>query len=91
MADIRLGIPTMVPPPVLRSTTDMEALMRLDSHADSGLTDTELTAILAKLVKCQCGLLMLRRVFDSHRCMRGQSPMVIDLTADDDTDTEMEV
>lgn len=63
--------------------------MRLDSYIDSGLTSNELRTILAKLVKCQCGLTMLRRVFVNHRCMPRQ-PLVIDLTADD-TETEVEV
>lgn len=87
VADVQLEIPTLQPP-VKRSSTDMEALIRLASYVDSGLTGRELMIVLAKLVKCQCGLIMLKKVFDGHRCTSRQT--VIDLTADDD-DTEPEL
>lgn len=88
VTDIQLGIPT-VQPPRQRPRTDTEMLLRLDGYMDSGLTRIELRTILAKLVRCQCGLTMLRGAFNSHRCMPMQ-PLVIDLTADEDIETDTE-
>lgn len=42
----------------------------LDDYAQPGLYDTEFKALLKRMVKCSCGMIMMQRVFKAHRCAK---------------------
>jgi hypothetical protein len=67
--------------PVRLPDSALDRLLRLDSHTRPGLSEAEFNRLFAK---CDCGLLMTRRVFRNHVCAIVQNPSaVIDLTEDD--------
>jgi len=62
----------------------------LDSSTQPGLSEAEFHRLI---VKCRCGMVMTRRVFGMHICITGEagvrnSPVVIDLTAEDRDESE---
>ena len=63
--------------PIKSSQTIKNRLLRLDSWGRPGLHETEFKRLF---VKCECGLVMTRRVFKEHEC----AITVIDLTSDND-------
>lgn len=73
--------------PARNIETVLDRLLRLDSWAQPGLSEPEFNRLFAK---CNCGLVMTRRVFREHTCVlvaRVQNPpVVIDLTSDDSDD-----
>jgi hypothetical protein len=82
------GVAASVPTyeaPIRGPETVLDRLLRLDSWARSGLSESEFNRLFAK---CRCGLIMTRRVFRGHICavavgtMR-KKPAVIDLTLDE--------
>lgn len=54
--------------PPHRRATDTEILLKLDDYNQPGLYDAEFRALLGRMVRCPCGMVMLRRVFKEHRC-----------------------
>lgn len=62
----RLTIPVFQP--AKRHATDTEILLRLDDYAQPGLFEEEFRALLGRMVKCPCGMIMAQRVFKEHRC-----------------------
>lgn len=54
--------------PSSRRATDSEILLKLDDYTQPGLYDIEFRALLRRMVRCPCGMVMLRRVFKEHRC-----------------------
>lgn len=42
--------------------------MRLNDYAQPGLYEDEFRAVLGRMVKCSCGMIMAQRVFKEHRC-----------------------
>jgi hypothetical protein len=74
--------------PVRRLESTLDRLLRLDSWTRPGLSKLEFNRLFAK---CDCGLVMARRVFRNHVCalaevaVRSDPPVVIDLTSDDDS------
>lgn len=46
----------------------MEILLKLDDYTQPGLYDAEFRALLERMVRCECGMVMLQRVFKEHRC-----------------------
>jgi hypothetical protein len=82
------GVATSVPTyeaPIRGPETVLDRLLRLDSWARPGLSESEFNRLFAK---CHCGLIMTRRVFRGHICavaagtMR-KTPVVVDLTLDE--------
>jgi hypothetical protein len=71
--------------PVRRLESTLDRLLRLDSWTRPGLSKLEFNRLFAK---CDCGLVMTRRVFRNHVCAVAEAaadpPVVIDLTSDDD-------
>lgn len=68
--------------------------MKLDDYTQPGLYEEEFRALLGRMAKCRCGMIMAQRVFKEHRCEQGMfRPLkkqrtgvvidVIDLTQDD--------
>ncbi|KIJ69918.1 hypothetical protein HYDPIDRAFT_104581 [Hydnomerulius pinastri MD-312] len=55
-------------------------LMKLDAFNQPGLTVRQLKSLLTK---CECGLIMTRRVYEEHDCVLEFEQEVIDLTGDD--------
>lgn len=71
--------------PVRGIETALDQFLRLDSNLRPGLLQAEFDRLFAK---CNCGLLMTRRVFRNHVCtvalaVARDPPMIIDLTGDD--------
>jgi hypothetical protein len=58
-----------------------DSLFKLDAWKRPGLTEADFQVLF---VKCQCGLVMTRRVFADHECLED----IIDLTYDSDFDFE---
>lgn len=54
--------------PSSRLATDTEILLKLDDYNQPGLYDDEFRALLGRMVRCSCKMIMLRRVFEEHRC-----------------------
>lgn len=54
--------------PVLRRATDTEILLKLDDYTQPGLYDAEFRALLKRMVRCSCGMIMMQRVYPQHRC-----------------------
>ncbi|KAF9239167.1 hypothetical protein BU15DRAFT_21109, partial [Melanogaster broomeanus] len=63
------------------ATSQFAMLMKLDAWARPGLTARQLKALLTK---CECGLIMTRRVYEDHECFLDPEHEVIDLTTWDD-------
>lgn len=61
-------IPVQVPSS--RQATDSEILLKLDDYTQPGLYEKEFRALLERMVKCSCGMVMLQRVYPEHRCDR---------------------
>lgn len=59
-------IPSLTPSS--RQATDTEMLLKLDDYNQPGLYDNEFRALLTRMVRCSCRMVMLRRVFGEHRC-----------------------
>jgi len=81
------GLPTLpvIPTfdrPLRMGQGTLTQLFRLDGTERPGLTTTEFKNLLAS---CRCGLVMTRRAYRLHICQ--DAPVVIDLTADEDSDT----
>ncbi|KIM73385.1 hypothetical protein PILCRDRAFT_15292 [Piloderma croceum F 1598] len=82
------GVAASVPTyeaPIRGPETVLNRLLRLDSWARSGLSESEFNRLFAK---CRCGLIMTRRVFRGHICAVAagtmqKTPAVIDLTLDE--------
>lgn len=77
--------------PSTRRASETEILLRLDDYAQPGLYEEEFRALMGRLVKCSCGMVMSQRVFKEHRCEHGMmrplkrrrvqiAPEIIDLT-----------
>jgi hypothetical protein len=66
--------------PIGRPATFTERFLKLDSWSRAGLRESEFKKLF---VKCVCGLVMTRRVFQDHDCAVTMIPhTVIDLTSD---------
>ncbi|KAF9232364.1 hypothetical protein BU15DRAFT_81328 [Melanogaster broomeanus] len=79
--------PFVLPPPPKRQPgklNEFSMLMKLDAFNQPGLTVRQLKTLLTK---CQCGLIMTRRVYEEHDCVLEYERDVIDLTGDDDDTT----
>jgi len=82
------GVTASVPTyeaPIRGPETVLDRLLRLDSWAQSGLSESEFNRLFAK---CRCGLIMTCRVFRGHICavavgIMQKKPEVIDLTLDE--------
>lgn len=46
-------------------------LMKLEDYSQPGLYEEEFKALLGRMVKCACGMVMGQRVFKEHRCVLG--------------------
>jgi hypothetical protein len=74
--------------PARRLEGTLDRLLQLDSWTRPGLSKLEFNRLFAK---CDCGLVMTRRVFRNHVCALARvgvsldPPVVIDLTSDDDS------
>jgi hypothetical protein len=68
--------------PAQRPESVLDLLFKLDSWVQPGLTEAEFRELFAS---CQCGLIMTRRVFEEHECLRDGID-IIDLTGDSDDD-----
>jgi hypothetical protein len=82
---MRLPALRTCPAPALSAKEVFELVLRLDSGYNAGLTAAELQGLLA--ICDNCGLIMTRRVFQSHDCAvsrLGIDDEVIDLTVDSD-------
>jgi len=72
--------------PVKGPESALDRLLRLDSWIRPGLSGPEFNRLFAR---CNCGLIMTRRVFRNHICAAAPAvarnpPAIIDLTADND-------
>lgn len=54
--------------PSNRAASETEILLKLDDYAQPGLYEGEFKALLGRMVKCVCGMVMSQRVFKEHRC-----------------------
>lgn len=64
--DQHFTIPNFIPP--VRMATETEFLLKLDDYTQPGLYEEEFRALLGKMGKCACGMIMVQRVFKEHRC-----------------------
>ncbi|KAF9230625.1 hypothetical protein BU15DRAFT_83399 [Melanogaster broomeanus] len=60
--------------------SEFSMLMKLDAFNQPGLTVRQMKLLLTK---CECGLIMTRRVYEEHDCVLDYERVVIDLTGDD--------
>lgn len=76
-----------------RHATETEILLRLDDYSQPGLYEEEFRALMGRMAKCRCGMIMSQRVFKEHRCDQAMfrplkkqktnvATAVIDLTQD---------
>jgi hypothetical protein len=65
------------PPPNVAPTVS-EQLEKLDFFYRPGLTESEFKRLFAK---CRCGIIVTRRMFHMHECMK--EVVVVDLTVED--------
>lgn len=72
--------------------TETEFLLKLGDYGQPGLYEEEFRALLGRMGKCKCGMIMTQRVFKEHRCKADLirplkrarfDDLVIDLTEDD--------
>lgn len=79
--------------PSSRCASETEILLKLDDYTQPGLYEEEFKALLGRMAKCACGMIMAQRVFKEHRCELGmlrpfkrrrtqRSIEIIDLTLD---------
>lgn len=79
--------------PSNRRASETEILLRLDDYTQPGLYEEEFKALLGRMAKCACGMIMAQRVFKEHRCAFGtlrpfkkrrtqRNVEIIDLTLD---------
>lgn len=80
-------------PPSRRPRSELEILLKLNDCMQPGLYEEEFRALMNRMARCACGLIMLQKQFKNHRCDRrlylepgrpqprgsGQ-PQVVDLT-----------
>ena len=59
--------------PIHPPTTETELLLRMSSWVQPGLYEEEFNDLFRKVVKCACGMVMMQRVFNTHRCQLGLS------------------
>ena len=60
-------------------------LLRLDSSFDPGLTESEFQDFMSRVVKCTCGMVMMRERFLEHICRKSAKyPEVIDVSLNSD-------
>lgn len=57
--------------PPSRQASEAELLLKLDDYSQPGLYDAEFRALLKRMVKCACGMVMTHRVYKEHRCVKG--------------------
>lgn len=88
--------------PKSRRVTDTEILLKLDDYTQPGLYDVEFRALLERMIRCSCGMIMLRRVYKEHRCDQAllrplkrqkvthQENNIIELTDTEDEDSSEE-
>jgi len=74
------------PAPATRPESVFSLLMRLNHSDRPGLTEAEFAQLFAR---CDCGLVVTRRVFHRHECAQATraqrtAPGIIDLTVDSD-------
>lgn len=76
-----------------RHATETEILLKLDDYAQPGLYEEEFRALIDRMAKCRCGMIMSQRVFKEHCCDQAMfrplkkrkttiSAEIIDLTRD---------
>lgn len=56
--------------PPSRQASETELLLKLDDYTQPGLYDVEFRALLKRMVKCSCGMIMTHRVYKEHRCAK---------------------
>lgn len=57
------------PPPMHYSyTTSADLLNRLNSWTQPGLYEREFRGLLRRMRQCSCSMIMVRDVFNEHRC-----------------------
>lgn len=92
--DGMFSIPEFIP--TSRTVSDTEFLLKLDDYVQPGLYEEEFRALLGRMGKCKCGMIMLQRMFNEHHCEASllrpmkrarYDDLVIDLTGED-TDSE---
>ena len=83
MSDVDIRDMPTYEAPTLTSREVLELILRLDSSVNPGLTWAEFWNLIAR---CNgCGLVMTRRVFQSHTCvLLVEDDDVIDLTMETD-------
>lgn len=57
-------------PPIQRPTSDTDFLTRLNLYTQPGLYIGEFRGLIGRMAQCSCGMVMVRDVFDEHRCER---------------------
>lgn len=86
-------IPEFIQPS--RTISETEFLLKLDDYVQPGLYEEEFRALLGRMGKCRCGMIMVQRVFKEHRCRYSLlrpvkraklDDLVIDLTGDSDSE-----
>lgn len=55
-------------PPIQRPTSDTDFLTRLSSWVQPGLYAGEFHGLMGRMAECSCGMVMMRNVFNEHRC-----------------------
>lgn len=54
-----------------RRTSDTDLLTRLDSWTQPGLYEQEFRGLIHRMAQCSCGMIMVKSVFNEHRCNKG--------------------
>lgn len=57
--------------PSNQPASETEILLKLDDYVQPGLYEREFKALLGRMAKCACGMVMSQRVFKEHRCELG--------------------
>lgn len=76
--------------PSSRRASETEILLKLNDYTQPGLYEEEFKALLGRMAKCACGMIMTQRVFKEHRCelsvmlrpLKRRRIEIIDLTLD---------
>ena len=75
--------------PVISNRAVENQILDLDAFILPGLPEADFKKLFAK---CHCGLIMTKRVFNIHRCMRTAASqakqVIIDLTVDDSDESD---
>jgi hypothetical protein len=82
ITDINLRVIKICPAPALGPRAVLDLILRLDASINPGLTEAEFYDLFAKCHRC--GLVMTRRVFQTHECIMDDEAEVVDLTMEDD-------